>query len=82
MTEQKDKITRLTIYPFRYEGSSQHLLEATFSSGVRKAILISADPEKIKAMIKIIKVSTPSVFVYTRSNNTIFDSISDAGKDF
>lgn len=82
MNDQKGKITNLNIYPFRPTDSNQHLLEATFTNGAKKAILISDDPEKIKAMVKIIKVSTPSVFIYTRANSTLFDSISDAGRDF
>lgn len=74
MSEQKDKITNLTIY-YR-SPSHEHILEARYESGVVKAILTTNNPEKIESMIRIIKASTPTIYIYSFIKDT-YDNVTN-----
>lgn len=70
MTEQKDKITKLNVMYYGHdEEKQQYVVEATYISNTKKAIIIHHDIEKIKAHVRIIQAAFPQVLVVTFVND-------------
>lgn len=69
MNNQKEKITNLTIF----QGLNTHILEVKYKSGKVLALLQSNKPEKIIAIVNILKASNPNIWVTTFIKDTYND---------